>query len=167
VIEGLASWVFDQALDPAARDEKPIAARLGAISTSTVSTRSTLLVARFRYHLERTGAAEDILCEEVVPLAYTGPAEAPKWVTPEESERLLAARPEKNLLPTAIDQQVKLLLEALPRLRQSLEAVAQERATAQLAAHERVRESLKARGRVSVKPVLPVDILGAYILLPR
>jgi hypothetical protein len=45
--------------------------------------------------------------------------------------------------------------------------VAGERAAAQLAAHERVRESLRARGRVTIKPVLPVDILGAYVLLPR
>jgi len=166
-IEGLASWVLDQALDSAARDGKPIAARLGVISTSAVPARTTLLVARFRYHLERAGDTEAILCEEVVPLACRGPADAPAWLSPEEAARLLEARPERNLLPTAMDQQVKLLREDLPRLRQSLEPVARERAAAQLAAHERVRESLKAKGRVSVKPVLPVDILGAYVLLPK
>jgi hypothetical protein len=32
--------------------------------------------------------------------------------------------------------------------------------------HERVRESLRAKGRVTIQPVLPVDILGAYVLLP-
>jgi hypothetical protein len=36
-----------------------------------------------------------------------------------------------------------------------------------LAAHERVREAARTKGRVTVQPVLPVDILGAYILLPR
>jgi len=166
-IEGLASWVLDQALDPAARDGKPVAARLGVISTSGVTARTTLVVARFRYHLEKAGDAEAILCEEVVPLAFRGAAEAPLWLPPGEAEQLLDARPERNLVPTAIDQQVRLLCEVLPLLRQSLEAVAQERAAAQLTAHERVRESLKAKGRVSVKPVLPVDILGAYVLLPR
>jgi hypothetical protein len=32
--------------------------------------------------------------------------------------------------------------------------------------HERVHESLRAKGRVTIQPVLPVDILGAYVLLP-
>jgi hypothetical protein len=32
--------------------------------------------------------------------------------------------------------------------------------------HERMHESLRAKGRVTIQPVLPVDILGAYVLLP-
>jgi superfamily II DNA or RNA helicase len=167
VIEGLASWVLDQALDPIARDGKPIAARLGVISTSSVNVRTTLLVTRFRYHLETAASAEAILCEEVFPLACSGQVDGPKWLSPEEGEQLLTARPEKNLVQTAIEQQIALLLEGLPKLQMALEAVAGERAAAQLAAHERVRESLRARGRVTIKPVLPVDILGAYVLLPR
>jgi hypothetical protein len=79
---------------------------------------------------------------------------------------MLTARPERNLIPTAIDQQLNLLFGALPKLQQSLNLVAQERASAQLAAHERVRGAARIRGRVAIQPVLPVDILGAYILLP-
>jgi hypothetical protein len=30
-----------------------------------------------------------------------------------------------------------------------------------------VREASRSRGKVSVAPVLPVDILGAYVLLPK
>ena len=168
VIEGLASWTLDQALDPVARDARPVASRCGVISTSAVSARTTLLVVRFRYHLQIAGGdVETILCEEIVPLACTGPADAPQWLTPEDGERLLAARPERNLIPTAIDQQLGLLLPALPRLQAGLGPVAKERAAAQLAAHERVREASRTRGRVSIDPVLPVDILGAYVLLPK
>ena len=36
IIEGLASWTLDQALDPVARDARPVAARCGVISTSAV-----------------------------------------------------------------------------------------------------------------------------------
>ena len=53
-----------------------------------------------------------------------------------------------------------------PKLQQALEPVAAERAANQLAAHERVREAPRAKGRVTVQPILPVDILGAYVLLP-
>ena len=150
-----------------ARDARPIAARCGVVSTSVVNTRTTLLVARFRYHLQiASGEAETILCEEIVPLALTGAADAPQWLASEDGERLLAARPERNLIQTAINQQLGLLLPALAKLQQSLGAVAKERDAAQLAAHERGREASRTKGRVNIRPVIPVDILGAYILLP-
>jgi hypothetical protein len=168
VIEGLAGWILDQALDPVAREARPVAARCGVVSTSAVSGRTMLLVARFRYHLQIAGGdAETILCEEVVPLACTGPADTPQWLSPNEGENLLGAQRERNLVATAIEQQLGLLLPAMPKLQQALASVAAERATAQLAAHERVRQAVRAKGRVSIQPVLPVDILGAYVLLPR
>lgn len=168
IVEGLASWTLDQALDPVARDVRPVASRCGVVSTSVVTVRTILLVARFRYHLQAAGTdAETILAEEILPLACTGPAHSPVWQTGEEGERLLAARPEQNLVVTAIDQQTAVLFSALPKYQQALEPIAKERATAQLAAHERVREAARSKGRVTIKPVLPVDILGAYVLLPR
>ena len=209
VVEGLASWTLDQALDPESRDAAgSVASRCGAIVTSAVSARTTLLVARFRYHLRRVAAdagsghggegpgfnepghrgpghggaghagpgprpganGDTILCEEIAPLSCTGLAEAPQWLSPEEGERLLAAEPERNLLPTAVEQQLGVLLPTLPRLQVALESVANERADAQRAAHERVRAASRAGrkpgGRIAVEPVLPVDILGAYVLLP-
>ena len=118
-----------------------------------------LLIARFRYHL-RTGRVgsgpgsgrDTLLCEEIV-------------------RRLLTARPERNpgsgRVPTALEQQLDLTLLALAKLRVALEPVAQARAGAQREAHERVRAATRAKGRVAVEPVLPVDLLGVYVLLPR
>ena len=206
VVEGLASWTLDQALDRESRDDAgPVASRCGAIVTPAVSVRTTLLVARFRYHLVRrrsgaggrgrggsggstasvpgldgstepdAGGGDTILCEEIVPLACTGPAEAPHWLSSEEGEGLLAAEPERNLLPTAVEQQLDLLLPALPAFQAALASVAKERAEAQRATHERVRTASRARpargasrsrGRIAVEPVLPVDVLGAWVLLP-
>jgi hypothetical protein len=168
IVEGLASWTLDQALDPVARDAKPVASRCGVVSTSAVSTRSTLLVARFRYHLQVAGGAtETILCEEIVPLACAGSPEAPRWLSSEEGEALLVATPERNLIQTAIDQQLALLMPSLPKFQHSLSTIAEQRAAAQLAAHDRVREASRVKGRVTIQPVLPVDILGAYVVLPR
>ncbi|MEW6363707.1 MAG: helicase-related protein [Acidobacteriota bacterium] len=167
VIEGLASWTLDQALDPVAREARAVASRCGVVCTSAVNARTTLLVARFRYHLQiASGDGETILCEEIVPLACNGPADAPQWLRPEDSEPLLTARPDRNLIKTAVDQQLGLLLPGLPKLQAALHPIADERAAAQLAAHERLREASRTKGRVSIQPVLPVDILGAYILLP-
>ena len=115
---------------------------------------------------ERTGR-DTLLCEEIVPLACTGAAEVPRWLSPEESEHLLTARPERNLLPTALEQQLGFTLPGLAKLRAALEPVAQARAEAQVAAHERVRVAARAKGRVAIEPVLPVDLLGVHVLLPR
>lgn len=168
MVEGLASWTLDQALDPAAREARPIASRCGAIATSAVLRRTLLLVARFRFQLQITGRdGNTILCEEIVPLACSGQADKPLWLEQAESEQLLTAKPQGNLTQTAIEQQLGLLLPELPYLRVALEQVSTERAKAQLIAHERVREASRNKGRVSVQPVLPVDILGAYVLLPR
>ena len=172
VAEGLASWTLDQALDPESRDTPAVASRCGVIATSAVNVRTTLLIARFRYHLRTGGVGsvsgrDTLLCEEIVPLASTGAADAPRWLSPEEGEHLLTARPERNLLPTALEQQLDLTLPALAKLRAALEPVAQERAAAQREAHERVRAATRTKGRVAVEPVLPVDRLGVYVLLPR
>jgi len=165
IIEGLAGWTLDQALDPTVREKDSIAARCSVIATSAVDVRTTLLLARFRFHLKPAGA-NTILCEEIVPLACTGPSSALVWLQKDSAEALLDAMPNRNLVPTLIKQQLELLDRALPDLRTALEPIARERALAQLEAHERVREASRARGRVEVEPVLPVDILGAYILLP-
>jgi hypothetical protein len=168
IVEGLAGWTLDQALDPAARDASPIASRCGVVATSLVSARTVLVIARFRYHLKISGTgSETILCEEIIPLAAIGTGDNLSWLDAEKGEQLLQARPEQNLVSTAIQQQVGLLVKSLPILQKSLEPVASQRAAAQLEAHERVREASKTKGRVSIEPVLPVDILGAYVLLPR
>jgi hypothetical protein len=101
-----------------------------------------------------------------VPLACTGRRMRP--VAPAGGGRAAAGRrPERNLIPTAIEQQLGLLLPGAAEAAAGAGAVGRERAAAQLEAHERVREASRTRGKVTIEPVLPVDILGAYVLLPR
>lgn len=166
-IEGLAGWLLDQALDSNGRDRSPVAARCGIIKTKAVSIRTILILARFRSHLKpRVSEEATLLCEEIVPLAFTGSADLPKWLGQVDSDLLLGATPDANVTQSLREQQLPLLFTSLPVLLKPLEDVAAERAQAQLAAHERVRESVRAKVKVSVSPVLPVDILGAFVLLP-
>lgn len=167
VVEGLAGWVLDQALDPAARDAAPVAARCGLVRTRRVSARTTLIISRFRYHLKpRVSEDLTLLCEEIVPLAFHGSADSPRWIEGDQAEALLSARPDANLSQSLVDQQLPLLLTGLPGLQDVLGNVATQRAVLQLEAHERVREAIRTKAKVHIEPVLPVDILGAYLLLP-
>jgi superfamily II DNA or RNA helicase len=168
VVEGLAGWTLDQALDTGGRDRSPIAARCGLLATRDVRERTTLLVVRFRTRLALgRDDADTLLCEEIVPVAATGAGEALRWQPTEEAERLLEASPSGNVVATLVSQQVEWLTQQLPRLRDSLEGVAVARAQEQLRIHQQVREVSRRRGRMSASPVLPVDVLGAYVLLPR
>ncbi len=166
IVEGLASWVMDQALDPAARDDKSVAARCGVMFTKAVDQRTTLVLARFRYHLKEPDRGDSaVLCEEIVPLAFTGTPADPQWLTDDSAEQLLSATPSQNMSQSAVDQQLERLLSALPSMRDALGIVAPARAQEQLEVHKRVRAATKTNQRLTVQPVLPVDILGAYVLL--
>ena len=48
-----------------------------------------------------------------------------------------------------------------------LATFAERRAQALLADHRRVREAADARGSYSVKSLLPVDVIGLFVLLPK
>jgi hypothetical protein len=132
-----------------------------------VTARTTLVVARFRYHLKpRVSEELSLLCEEIVPLAFHGSSKAPQWIEGEQAESLLSARPDANINSSLVDQQLPLLLDGLPDLQIALAAIATQRAVLQLQAHERVREATRDRAKVRIEAILPVDILGAYLLLP-
>ena len=57
------------------------------------------------------------------------------------------------------------MLPALPSLQAVLECVPHDQAEAELATHKRVRTASRAKGRVAIEPVLPLDLLGTYVLL--
>ena len=150
MIEGLATWTLDQALDPASRDGPPVASRCGAIRTSDVSARTTLLVARFRYHLRSASSAEDgarSFAKRSRRSRAPVPPPPPTGFHRRRANGCLPPAPEGNLLLTAVEQQLGLLLPALPELQAALEAVAHARAETQLGAHERC-----ARRRASEGP---------------
>lgn len=133
--------------------------------TSAVRERTTLVLARFRYHLREGRDHATLLCEEIVPLAYTGTPENPTWLDEADANTLMAATPAQNMSDTAVQQQLQRLLQLLPAMRKALEPIAAQRGEIQREAHRRVREAVKEKTKVTVEPVLPVDILGAYVYL--
>ena len=58
-------------------------------------------------------------------------------------------------------------LSSLSECSRELAAFAEHRAQELLADHRRVREAAQARGTYAVKPLLPPDIIGVFVLLPE
>ena len=166
-VEAVARYVMDTALDPLA--PRRVASRAGAVRTSAVSRRTTLLLLRARLHLDLPGAAglRQMVAEEARVAAFAGPASSPEWLGPEAAMALLGARPDGNVDPEQAAQLLSAVNENLPLVSAHLGSLADELAGEVLEAHRRVRAGANAPLRgLAVRAQHPVDVLGVYIYLP-
>lgn len=164
VVEGLASWVIDTALDPI---EDGAARRCGATRTMAVEARTTALLLRIRYDLTSAVGRGQQLAEEALLVAFRGSASAPDWLDEAEAEALLAAGPSGNVVAEMQVRTLRQVVDSLPELEPHLVSCVQARAVGLHESHERVRTAGKLRGRTTVTPRLPADILGIYVYLPH
>src|ERR1700684_1173317 len=165
VVEALASYTLDQALDPLANSP---ASRCGVIRTRAVDRRTTLLLVRLRLHVTigRNGNTSALLAEDALVLGFTGTPDCPQWLDGAGTGVLLEVGPDANVPPEWAKSQAKAAIDRLGELGPSLEAVAHERAAGLLDAHCRVRDAGRVKATIAVTPQLPVDVLGVYVLLP-
>ena len=167
ILEGLASHVLETALDPLADG---VAARCGALRTTAVDRRTTLLVNRYRLHLitAKGGAERPLLAEDAQLLAFTGAPDQADWLDRRATTRLLDARADANIPPDLATRTVERIIDDFDALWPHLEAEAHRRAERLLDAHRRVREAADVRtgARYRVEPQLPPDVLGLYVYLP-
>ncbi|MDO4264215.1 MAG: ATP-dependent helicase, partial [Deinococcus sp.] len=166
LVEQLASTVLGQALEA---PEEAAAKRVGVIRTSGVSTQTTMLLLRHRFHLtgRKGNRTWQTLAEELDLLAFAGRAEEPTWLTAEETRALLSLAPEGNLAPEQKTERLTRTLSDLHGMDDLLMNRAQERAAALLEAHERVRGAARGQGvTYTVEPPGSPDRLGVYLFLP-
>ena len=164
LVASLAGYVLESALDPV--DEKPIATRSGAAVSREVErvTRTYLLRLRHRLDVRK----RDLIVEETQAVTVTGAGENAEWVyDPAAVERLLHFIPSSNLTGDAVRHAVRRALDYAEANRARFESFAAERAKTLLADHRRVRDASDDRGSFGVKPILPVDIMGVFVLLPE
>jgi superfamily II DNA or RNA helicase len=164
--EALATYVLDAALD---EHLESTAKRAGVMRTHAVEVRTTLLLARFRYHLTTTHAGRtwQTLAEDIALLAYQGATESATWLEEDATAALLAATPGGNIDPGQARDYHQRFLDGANAINPHLNDTAEAHAQALLEAHRRVREAARAKGlRYQVEPLLPVDILGVYTYLP-
>jgi len=97
---------------------------------------------------------------------FTGPPSNPLWLYPDEAQPLLRqVEPVGDVVPALKQMELAELIESLNKLEEELEAIAQMRGQALAQSHRRVR-SITKEGQVKVKPQLPMDILGIFVLQP-
>ena len=164
LVASLAGYVLESALDPV--DEKPIAARSGAAVSREVERVTRIFLLRLRHRLDIR--KRDLIVEETQAVAVTGAGENAEWVyDPAKVERLLHFIPSSNLTGDAVRNAIRRALDYAEANKARFEAFAADRAKTLLADHRRVRDASDDRGSFGVKPILPVDIMGVFVLLPE
>ena len=170
ITEGLATYVMDSALDAASAGDGSVpAARCGVIRTKAVSTRTTLLLLRLRYHIITTRGEEvsPLLAEDTQLVGFRSAPSTAEWLNRDECEAILLANPDDNVTDDVARNFIQKVIDEFDHLRPRLDEIAEAHGKELLDAHQRVRTAAKRTGvKYSIEPQLPPDVLGLYVYLP-
>jgi superfamily II DNA or RNA helicase len=169
-VAAIARYVLESALDDDLNAALRPARRCGVMRTSEVARRTTLLLVRFRMHLELPGRDDrrQVVAEDAQVLAFRGRAAEADWLTAAEVQVLLNAQPTGNVPPDQRLDWAERTVADLPLLRPRLDEEADALAERLRDDHIRVREAggQRVRRQISVRAQKPADILGVYVYLP-
>ena len=163
-IGSLSQWLLEAAI--AGRPDAK-ASRCGALRTTAVNSRTTLLLCRLRYTIS-VPERRDLLAEEVRCFGFTGSIRNPRWISDNEAQQLLeTARPSANLATADRTAAIQEVLDGWAPIRAGLDPRVAERARRLELAHKDVRSSVDmARRGTSVARHFPPDLLGVFVLIP-
>jgi superfamily II DNA or RNA helicase len=168
LVATLAEGLLSRALSPSDQAEGPATlGRAGCWTTNAVSRATVVTLLRLRHQLLTQSARGEatLLVEEATAIALSPQGEL--LLTGLDAMALLDAPPCSELAEQARLRKVNDALSLLARQQATLDDFARQRAQALLADHRRVREAASGRGQYSVKALLPVDVIGVFVLLPN
>ncbi|HYD51661.1 MAG TPA: helicase-related protein [Gemmatimonadaceae bacterium] len=164
----LERTLSDAQVGNAAAKDPGVLGRVGCWISTAVKERTTIALLRLRHQLsaQRGRKTSTLLVEEAAAIGWAG-AKSPKLIEGLDALALLAPAAAADPPQAVTSRTVAQALELLADKTGELEAFAHRRAEALLADHRRVREAGEATGRYTVKALLPVDVIGIFVLLPR
>jgi superfamily II DNA or RNA helicase len=169
LVSVLAETLLERTLGRATKEangDPGVLGRVGCWVSGAVSERTVLALLRVRHQLTagRGARAVTLLVEEAAAVAWAGEQ---TWREGDDALALLGEPPLADPPQHVRERAGMQALEQLDTRLAALDAFAQRRAEALLADHRRVREASEARGSYKVKALLPADVVGLFVLLPR
>jgi hypothetical protein len=165
--EHLSQTIINSALQA----ENNSAARAAVIRTNDISKKTVLFKLRVRNVIAEQPTAKEIVAEEMWLWGYRGDVASKDFIQKEEAMKLLLdAKASQNLDKP---EQVYWLNEEMSWVsdeklfRSRTDDIALERANHLVEAHTRFKKLVSGNKFKVVEPVLPMDVLGIYILLPE
>jgi hypothetical protein len=138
------------------------------LRTLSVQKPTTLLMFRCRNVIEEKRAAgHQLVAEEMLLWGYRGNPQDKDFLKREEALELLStAKPVGDLAPERCARLIEERVASLNQLRPDFDSLAEQRSQHLVEAHERFSSLVEKKRFGVVYPVLPMDVLGLYILMP-
>ncbi len=148
-------------------DFHPVA-RVAEIQTDAVSTKTVLIMFRVRNVIKEAATTRRVIAEEMYLWGYTSSGTQTQSLGYPEAKRLLqTARSLVNLSQERQRADLHRELERFEEFKPVFLNVATQRAEHLVEAHGRFKKLVGGRRYEKVEPVLPPDVLGVYILIPK
>jgi hypothetical protein len=167
LVSALADLLVERSLDTVASlDDPSILPRAGAWTTSAVKRLTTVLLLRIRHQIASQTERGLLLAEETDALAFESGNEFPNLLGAEANELLLTPATQETSI-AAKQREVRAALSRIERWSGAIEERALKRSETLVEDHRRIRQAVKGKGRIDVTPVMPVDIIGLFVLMPE
>ena len=144
------------------------AARAAVIRSEQVAIKTTLLLFRCRNVIKQGKGDHQIVAEEMLLWGWRGVPENSEYLSHEQARALLSeACASSDLSPEAKAAFLKNDLHLISQMDKIFDDLAEEQSIHLVSAHERFSELMDKQRYQVVYPVLPMDMMGIYILLPE
>ncbi|MBD3376720.1 DEAD/DEAH box helicase [candidate division KSB1 bacterium] len=141
--------------------------RAAVVRSKQVQLKTTIMIFRVRNVIENKKSGDQLIAEEAIIWGYRGTPQQREFLSQQEAADLLKeSEASADLSPQARVQFLEEEIERLQHLESERDALALQRAEMLVDAHDRFRKAMGGGAYQIVKPVLPMDVLGLYVLLP-
>jgi len=143
-------------------------ARVSEIQTDSVARKTTLVMFRVRNVIKEVNSRKEVVGEEMYLWGYEGSGEQARTLDYSETKKLLMKA--RSIGDLSVERQKQDLYQELNhfhKLEHQFTDLARERAEHLVEAHGRFKDLVGGRRYEKVEPVLPPDVMGVYILMPK
>lgn len=165
-IEQLCHYVISNAFEENGNNYN--LARTSVIQTESVISKTTLVMFRVRNVVKEVRTKNESVAEEMCLWGYTENNNTLQAIDFKNAQDLLSKAIPLSNLP--LERQQQLLdqeLHSFENKKEAFIAIATERADKLVEAHGRFKTLIGGRSYEKSTPVLPPDVMGVYILLPK
>jgi len=144
------------------------AARTAVIRSRQVAIKTTLMLFRCRNVIEQAKVKHQIVAEEMLLWGWRGTPQEKEFLDHAAARQLLSeARASSDISPQARANFLQNELKLIDDLDAEFRVIAEQQSRRLVEAHERFSALMDKQRYQVVYPVLPMDLLGIYILLPE
>ena len=165
-VEQLCQFLLSIAFEP--HPEFGRLARVSEVQTDMVQIKTTLIMFRVRNVIKEVASTRESVAEEMYLWGYRNVNGSTETLNYTEAKNLLNnARVLSNLPPERQEADIAQELSRFEQIKPQFKQLAEDRAENLVAAHSRFKQLIGGRRFEKATPVLPPDIMGVYILLPK